>query len=325
MGDTSVSGVSRRRDLDGEEAGPAAPPRDEREERKVAAARLDALVSDPGHPLGDPKHYHGLRPDSCGDFKHPMHDFNPCEGAPVADRVLYGKQAGDVDAIDQKDVMQSHLGDCSLHATLMGLARTSEGREVIRKAITENKNDKGETVSYGVRLYDPDGQPRVFTVDGNFGEGHAAAREIGEEHEVWPLVIEKAYAQRAGGYDAIGHGGNAKDAMEALTGEPASTIHLGEWSVQDGYGWYPESQLKHDLDTHCVIVLGTKEKETLQGQYGLEGNHAYLVEGYEEKEGKLLLRLRNPWGEAYEPKLVPFEKLNELCYTVDVGAAPPCE
>ena len=42
--------------------------------------------------------------------------------------------------------------------------------------------------------------------------------------EIWPMVVEKAYAKVAGSYEAIGRGGRVAPALETLTGGAA-------WSV----------------------------------------------------------------------------------------------
>jgi hypothetical protein len=260
------------------------------------------------------------KPDACGRFEIPYHDYEVCTGDAVANPSLFEKEEGDVDEVDAKDVQQRGLGDCALMSVLAGLASSPDGRALVKSAITENKNEKGETTSYTVRVFQRDAHPphalqaRYVTVDGKFSEGHAEAQHAGNKSEIWPLVIERAYAQLRGGANAIGHGGSPKDAMEALTGQDATSTPLGV-----GGGRHPESQLKADLEAHKLVVLSTKWELGRDGPHGLTGSHAYQVSGYEEQDGRLFLKLHNPWN-FDEPTPIPFDEVREHFDAVDVGS-----
>ena len=45
-----------------------------------------------------------------------------------------------------------------------------------------------------------------------------------DHREIWPNVVEKAYAKVAGSYEAIGRGGRIAPALETLTGGAACIV-----------------------------------------------------------------------------------------------------
>jgi hypothetical protein len=166
---------------------------------------------------------------------------------------------------------ENQLEDCALMATLAGLARTPEGRAVIENAIKENKNEKGEVVSYTVTLHKPQERygglgtktftPVPVTVDGQFVCGHARTRTDGGGSEVWPLVIERAfheYKDRDFGMcdGDTKHGGPPMSAMELLTGKEANQISLRSFA---GYKNYSAQRLQNDIDAGKIVVLDTKK------------------------------------------------------------------
>ena len=214
-------GVARRYDpeFDGPDAtaGPpptAGPPDDEssraRAERADALARYQDFVAagDPCEGPAGPRH-----PDAC------VHDA-------IGNAVLFEREGTDADAVDAADVQQGKMGDCHLLAPLAALASTPQGRALLRGAIVENRNDQGQVVSWTVTLHKP--EPHLLwkttfrdasvTVDGPYVVGHARPRGENGQNEIWPAIIEKAYAQYAGGYDKIANGGRPADALSILTG-----------------------------------------------------------------------------------------------------------
>jgi calpain family cysteine protease len=309
-----IDGARRRTDWshdDPPEPPPGGDAANERAGRAAASERYDAFVSsDPSDATWDP---------------------NTCVAAPVPNPVLFAKEGTDADAVDLHDVQQRNIGDCYLLAPLAALARTPEGRAFIQNAITENKNDHGDVVSYTVTLHRPEWHvvgPKTFTdvnvtVSGPFACGHAEARTGGNQNEVWPLVVEKAYAQYRGRYE---HGGVVSNGMEVLTGREPTHINL-RW-----FGSYSPDQLKSDLTAGKMVVLSTRKMAGDDGMrpttaeraahcaaYNLYGSHAYVVTGTEEQNGKLYLQLHNPWNDQ-EPDLVPYDELKTWFASVDIGS-----
>jgi hypothetical protein len=289
---------------------PGAPP-DDRAVRRAADERLSTLVSS-------------------------REDFGPCDGIP--NPVLYRTEGGDANAIDLHDIRQRGFGDCFFLAPLGALTQTPEGRALIRSAITENRNDQGEVISYTVTLHVPQrsmlgvaAAPVVkLTIDPSFECGHARPRVENDSAEVWSLVMEAALAKLAGGYAAIkdGPGGLAAAAMEVLTGRPATREAFTWFSAS-----YDASRLKADLAAGKMVVFDTRKDVTvdcvappdvqakmmLPGAYGLYPHHSYVAIGTEMRDGKEYLLLHNPWDKK-EPDPVPFDELRNWFSAVNVGS-----
>ena len=254
------------------------------------------------------------------------HDPDRCGTEAVRNPVLVVKQAGDADAVDRPDVRQAALNDCHLMAPLAAIASTPEGRALIKNAVTENRNDKGEVVSYTVTLHkraDHWWGPATFsevkyTVDGLFSAKHADPRAAGDRSEVWPPVFEKAFAQHLGGYSQIDGQGSPARAMEILTGKPAVDIPLG---APPGYS---AERLQCDLAAGKPVVLLSRKVFEGDAPAGVVGDHAYQVTGAKLDGGRLVVLLHNPWTDRGpirhpEPPPVPYDELQRWFAAVDVG------
>jgi hypothetical protein len=294
--------------------------------RALAAQRYQTFVSsgrdaDAGH-------------DPCHDFAAPDHNYDQCVSEQVDKPVLFKWQSADTDPIDAKDVQQGGLGDCHYLAPLAAMAATPQGRASLRSAVVENKNDAGEVVSWTVTLHERD---KLNPVSGTFHDiqvtvrepfvvGHARVRPDGEPTEVWPLVIEKACAQYAGGYNRIGHGGDPAEAMAVLTGREPTYASFG-WPARL-FKSYGANDLRSDLANGKLVVLSTRPgiggptpRQASAGAHGLLDAHAYFATGIEEHDGKLFVKLGNPWGEA-QPDPIPCDELTKWFVGVTVGSVP---
>jgi Calpain family cysteine protease len=127
-------------------------------------------------------------------------------------------------------------------------------------------------------------------------------------HELWPAIIEKAYAmhspalgmekkgQRIGGYDDIGQGGGSNVAFEALTGKPAT-----EAAMSDLGGDSLLVAIGAALRAGTPVAAGTPGAgkgavETLLAGGAVYGDHAYSVMALHGAQ----IELRNPWGQTYK-------------------------
>jgi hypothetical protein len=278
----------------------------------LAQARYDALAAG---GLGGPIDCTKLR------------DADRCGTESVSNPRLFLDQPGDAHPVEGADVRQTTLNDCHLMAPLAAIASSPVGRELIKNAITENRNDKGQVVSYTVTLHKPETHwfgPTTFsevkfTFDGLYGRQHADPRPGDrDQSEVWPLVIEKAFAQYSGGYSKIGAPGSPARAMEALTGKPAADIPL------NGSPGYSAARLQSDVDAGKLVVLLSNKSMSGDAPQGIVGNHAYQVSGVELADGRLWVQLHNPWNQKdKEPAILPFDRLKEWFAAVDVGSVKP--
>jgi Calpain family cysteine protease len=302
MNTTTIDSARRRTDIHGgsdSEAPPTNEPGSPVAERAAAQARYEAFVSAGAED-----------PQPC-----PYDQFLPDSALPAA---LFRREENDVDEVDVADVRQGTLGDCYLMASLAALARTPEGRAVIRGAIVENTNDAGQVVSYTVTLHKPQTNggsttftPFTVTVDGtSLGCGHARAR-AGADHsyrETWPLVIEEAYAQTFGGYEAIGRGGYAAPAMQVLTGVPAVD--------HSSLSHYSASALESDVASGKMVVFGTLQQVTMPR---LEAGHAYAATATAHQNGTLMVTLHNPWADVPD-LVVRYDDVRSSLSFIDVGS-----
>jgi hypothetical protein len=237
----------------------------------------------------------------------------------------YVKGAGDANAVDLNDIKQGQLNDCYVMSGTGAIAR--QDPNAIQNAIRENKDDKGNVTSYTVTLYQKRTgisgffqggyEKKEYTVDATFPNGgkHAGPGDTDAKgnQEIWPLVIEKAYGQSKGGYDAINQGGNAGDVMTALTGRDTQHISPGNYSFE---------QMQKDLKAGSVTA-GTPDDKTVAKKgplgFGLHSWHSYVVTGtYTDKDGKQMVQLYNPWGSDH-PKPMPFEEFKKNFNSVQVN------
>lgn len=239
---------------------------------------------------------------------------------------LFHKGAKDVDEVAMNDIKQGGIGDCYLMATLGAVAH--QDPQAIKNMIRENR-DGTYTVTFKERLpfsNPPAYNDRKITVTPDFpggigGNQHAGPGDLDTKgfREIWPLVIEKAYAQYKGGYAEIGRGDKPHYMMELITGRPAvsdpdredfSGIGVGKPIGQYGMSKFSFDDVANDLRNGKSVVLGTSDAVGTS-MYGLRGKHAYTVESaYTDADGKQWLKLYNPWGNNH-PAPIPYEAVKD--------------
>ncbi len=261
-----------------------------------------------------------------GDKKNPCDDTTckPIEG----DTQVFQQGSGDSNAVDYDDIAQGGLNDCYVVGGIGAVAAQNPG--LIQNAVRDNGDG-----TYTVTFYEKDngflGIPGLFgggeykkveiTVDGNFSTDAAQGsgdfvNSNGEKAEIWPKIVEKAYAQYKGGYEAIDNGGNSAEIMSLLTGRDAEQIDTGDYSFE---------QMKQDFDGGQAIVLGTPDnfegvdKGTAQ-KHGLVDWHVYTVVGVgEDSSGNRYVEVYNPHG-TEGVKRIPFdEAMDSFSYGVSSG------
>jgi hypothetical protein len=222
--------------------------------------------------------------------------------------VLFLKGKGDRNEIDFDDVNQEALADCYLLGCLASLAKEDPG--AIKKMISAKKDG-----TYDVTLYKRDGagtlQPQVENVDPrSFSIGAAGPGDVsGSKKEIWGMVIEKAFAQMKGGYDAIANGGSWEEGMETLTGRESSTFNSAALS----FGTV-EQALKKDQPVviNTVQNSGTGVNAALTN-LNLVGWHTYAIVDAKTDKGEQWVKLFNPWGNqaASQPGVDPKDRKSD--------------
>lgn len=222
----------------------------------------------------------------------------------------------DFEDIDINDVRQGHLGDCYLFAAMAAVARVNP--QAIRDLI--HKNDDG---TYNVKLYiyDQKWQPhrtptiiqRIKPVFPSWKESKGSAyghsgegEEQGDVLELWPMLIEKAYAYYRSGYDVIQeHEGRTTDVIIPLLVKGV-TIHDSESheDLKPGQEGKIAKNIAKAIEQRRAVTAATKSKSDLSkedpqlvtGPYGtVHGNHYYVPLSVDLS--KLKMDLYNPWGE----------------------------
>ncbi len=162
---------------------------------------------------------------------------------------LFVKGADDVDhsGIDPYDIIQGGLGNCYFMCSLSALTKTKGGIKRIKEMIRYNNDG-----TFTVKLYRPQKEAHIDSfhdeasgktikqntkrttglelvevvvsakvwVDKLSDSGDKAIYANSQDAgELWPLILEKAFAQLMGGYDEI-DSGFSQEAFEVLTGTP---------------------------------------------------------------------------------------------------------
>jgi hypothetical protein len=197
------------------------------------------------------------------------------------------------DGFSPADVQQGSLGDCYFLATLAGFAATKP--QVLQDAIKDNGNG-----TFTVRFFERDPvygvQPVLITVDGDlptkFGAPVYARTPNGE---LWPALLEKAFAKRQGSYGLIGNGGLPGEVAFALTGDEPSMRLVAFTSEQKTF-----ERIERALGRDQAVMVVTATERLRPAGFPLEGlvtSHVYSVSKAFERDGQQWITVRNPWGE----------------------------
>jgi len=255
--------------------------------------------------------------DSGGDFSSsstvPVHVTTVSN---VQTDTLYLTEPGDTSAISVNDLHQGQIGDCFLISSIGELAINDPS--FISNMIHVNANgtetvtlheDANGWLPYVTTTAFKSVQITVTNQFPNYAVNNGTTQDaVGNQKEIWPAVLEKAFSQLYGGYGGIAGGGSPVYAMEALTGKVAQ------------YNLQPASitltSLMADVSAHDLIVMDTPNRGELP--FGLYGDHAYMFEGVTGSGSSAMVHLGNPWGYD-QPTAIPFAQLSRGVSEVDIG------
>ena len=206
-----------------------------------------------------------------------------------------------IDGAKPSDVRQGAIGNCYFPAALASLAHFKP--DAVQNAIKDNGDG-----TYSVRFYESSysgrGRPVDIKVDADLYTrswgGPAYGSSLGgstqpDTMELWFPLIEKAYAQWKGGYEAIGQGGVAGKVMGEVLGK--------------GYDYETITDANKDRIFDTISRAASNGQPMAAGTYGSDqaakytntgvyANHAYSVLGTETENGVKYVKLRNPWGQS---------------------------
>jgi hypothetical protein len=195
------------------------------------------------------------------------------------------------------DVVQNELGDCFLLASLSALAAANP--DALRDAITDH-GDGTFTVRFFEKQRRGPPTPVEIRVDGDLptkANGKLLYASGRSANELWPAIVEKAWATWKGGYSELSLGGYAGDALTALTGQPADIYNpIQELESRDLWKLLVEA---HAEGRAMVTGTGALDKAGELAE-GLVPMHIYTVVEVTEDNGEKRVTLRNPYG-ANEP------------------------
>jgi hypothetical protein len=240
------------------------------------------------------------------------------------DGVPFIKGSGDANVVEWNDIKQQDLGDCYFMSSLGEVAKANP--QLIQDAIKDNGDG-----SYTVRFYEKKGEgpfgwfghhyepkdikvtPDFPMVNGQPVFAGTSGDTDGAKQELWPLLMEKAFAQWKGSYNAIGGGGNPGDAMAMLTGKDSS-----EKSAKD----VTLDQLSQALANGNAVTATSLENGKGKTPYDngqLHSWHVYMVTGVDKNAGTVTLR--NPWGTWTNDVVLPIADFNKFMASVDFNPA----
>jgi len=206
-----------------------------------------------------------------------------------------------VNGANFEDVQQGQLGDCYFPAGTAAVAKANP--EFITNAVKDN-GDGTYTITFKQKDWATGKMKDVpIKVDGDLWArpyggplyGRSANSGDPKTMELWFPLVEKAYAQWKGSYNAIGNGGMASDVMEALTGHEGNDMYISGGNKDAAW-----AQIKKSVDSHLPVAAGTygEDKEAMYTNTGVYADHAYSIVGYEQTGAEKYVVLRNPWGES---------------------------
>lgn len=283
---------------------------------------MRSLIQEADHQLGgqglvpqadeDPGKYHfpegpGDKPRQQQSDKLPelrgKHAGSQWEDTPGGTAFLKGE--GDQQDIDPNDVAQGQLGDCYLMAGMIATARANP--EHIRRLITDNGDGTFRVTLYVRKDRYSRPTPIVKVVDARLASKRPGSPlyaqlgdKAGDQSEMWPALIEKAFAQHKGGYEAIeganvGKGFAFAGATELLTGRPEGYHNVATMDADDilltmAAGLEAKKAVSADSKDMSGDEALTKEANARN----VYGNHAYAVRDV-DLDGENA-DLQNPWG-----------------------------
>lgn len=204
---------------------------------------------------------------------------------------------GDANELAMNDVRQGAVGDCFLMASIAAVVQAYP--DVVRRLIHPKGGGKYDVTLYvrGVaRSVEVDDQFPASDVRGTSVAGYAGTGDKdGDRREIWPMLIEKAYAKLKGGYGAI-QGGSVPDGLGALTGKNSSVIPVTasfatEQKIQRGL----ERAQKEGQPMVAATDEFTDEQAREAKELGLIAKHAYAVRHVDDDR----IELYNPHGHTH--------------------------
>ena len=188
-------------------------------------------------------------------------------------------------------IQQGELGNCSF---LSALAVVCTRPELIQRVFISNQLSPAGV--YALRFWH-NGKWTPVLVDDHLPSTDRGnmAFAAGKNNQLWPSLVEKAYAKINGNYRSICYG-NAKDALTDLTGVPCSTVQIDGSGVDYDVAW---TDIYSCFSSGCLMSASCGKRGCDKDAYrsmGLVARHCYTVLNVTNELGIRMIKLRNPWG-----------------------------
>lgn len=248
-------------------------------------------------------------------------------------------------AFGWRDIRQGNLGSCATLAVLMAMAQRRP--QLLDDMVTRHPNGlvtvtfpDGHRVTVSADLPEHPDRPGVplFAGLNSIAAWHAPVADPDRRHvgrwvtgqeqrasdvpgtwELWPMLLEKAYAQRSGGWEAI-ESRTLEDVLEEWTGvtpDPVDPTDPGD--------------LRRRLAEQQVVIVGTRPdwqvaddplaRAAFEDPW-LANRHGYLLVGLDDGPGGPQALLANPWDAAHPPQPLPLAHLDAVAVAVTAARLP---
>lgn len=258
------------------------------EEKKKPAPMADSAAA---QPLAMPP----VREDIVqGDFvQRDSANATSGKGAPAAPTEHLGGTLWAVDASGKTlppsldDISQGGVNDCFLFAAMAAIVNSNPQRIV--DMIRDNGNGTYTVTFKGIGFFSSAEQ--TVSADFTIGQHGNVTRAL------WPLIIEKAYAQQKGGLEALGKGGNAGNALNEMLDEGPSHFDPREKTADYIMGKLAKAKEKK----WPMTIISPKKDDAPQDKQALADNtpglhfwHTYAIIDVDPANNRI--KLFNPWG-----------------------------
>lgn len=168
-------------------------------------------------------------------------------------------------SVEVHDILQGMISNCYLMSAISALAEYPA--RIKRLVGSQKRNPNGLYSAYLCRV----GVFEEVIVDEYFPTKQGKKLQFcrTKTNNIWPMLIEKAYAKMFGAYWNIGLGGLAINALKDLTGAPSEIVKVTETTDQEQL-W---SQLGKCLERDFIIVASSSSDEQMR-KTGLVPWHA---------------------------------------------------
>ena len=189
------------------------------------------------------------------------------------------------DGINPNDVNQGNVGDCYFCSSVSTIAEYPSRLQKIF-----NSKESNPYGVYSINIYKAGVLQEVIVDDKFLCYEWGNPRFLhGKGNEIWPNLLEKAWAKIFGNYCAI-IGGAQTEVYRALLGFPVRLLYIKDITADKLW-----EQLSHwDKEKFimgCSPILGLDQAKT-----GLVSNHGYSLLGVYRVGNYRLIKARNPWG-----------------------------